>query len=312
VAVGRRIGEGRDVTVRTVGVIGLGLMGKPLARRLLGAGFAVTVHNRSSPSMDELAAAGATRSPSPRELAEACEVVITSLPDGPDVAGVMRAQAGVFAGAHPGTLLIDMSTIAPGTAVELATEARDRGLGFLDAPVSGGPEGAGAGALAIMVGGEAADFARAEPVFAPLGKATLCGPAGSGAVVKACNQLVVGLNIAAVSEALVLARRAGVDPHTVVRVLQGGLAGSRVLELRGASMADADFTPRGKVSAQKKDLGIVLDLARRLHVSLPATAVVDQLFTSLMASGRGGLDHTALIATIAELSGIATSEKVST
>lgn len=300
------------MTVRTVGVIGLGLMGKPLARRLLGAGFAVAVHNRSTPSMDELAAAGATRHASPRELAAACDVVITSLPDGPDVAGVMRAEAGVFAGARPGTLVIDMSTIAPGTAVELAIEARERGLGFLDAPVSGGPEGAGAGALAIMVGGDDADFARAGPVFAPLGKATHCGPAGAGQVVKACNQLVVGLNIAAISEALVLAQRAGVDPHTVVRVLQGGLAGSRVLELRGASMADYDFTPRGKVSAQKKDLGIVLDLARRLHVSLPATAVVDQLFTSLIASGRGGLDHTALIATIAELSAIAAVENVST
>jgi 2-hydroxy-3-oxopropionate reductase len=295
-----------------VGVIGLGLMGKPLARRLLGAGFAVAVHNRSTPAMDELAAAGATRYPSARELAAVCDVVITSLPDGPDVVAVMRAETGVFAGARPGTLAIDMSTIAPATAVELALAARERGLGFLDAPVSGGPEGAGAGALAIMAGGDDADFAAAGPVFAPLGKATHCGPSGAGQIVKACNQLVVALNIAAVSEALVLAQRAGVDPHTVVRVLGTGLAGSRVLELRGASMAGYDFTPRGKVSAQKKDLGIVLDLARGLHVSLPATAVVDQLFTALMASGRGGLDHTALMVTIAELSAIATVDGVST
>jgi len=293
------------MTVRTVGVVGLGLMGKPMARALLRGGFTVPVFNRSPAAMDELAGDGAVPQPSARALAAASDVVITMLPDGPDVAAVLRGADGIFAGARPGLLAIDMSTIAPATAVELAADARARGLAFLDAPVSGGPEGAASAALTIMIGGEPADVERADPVFRALGKTiTHCGPAGAGQVVKACNQLVVALNIAAVSEALVLAQRTGVDPQTVVRVLQGGLAASRVLELRGAAMAAGDFTPRGKASAHRKDLGIIMDLARQSGTVLPATAVVDQLFGDLIAQGHGGLDHTALMLAVAELNGI--------
>ena len=291
--------------VRTVGVIGLGLMGKPMARRLLGAGFTVAVFNRSAPAIEELASEGAVPQRSARAVAAASDVVITMLPDGPDVSAVLRGPDGVFAGARPGALAIDMSTIAPATAVELAAAARAGGLAFLDAPVSGGSEGAAAGSLTIMVGGEAGDVARAEPVFRALGTTiTHCGPAGAGQIVKACNQLVVALNIAGLSEALVLAARSGVDPRTVVRVLGGGLAGSRVLELRGAAMAAGDFTPRGKVSAHRKDLGIIMDLARRANVALPATAIVDQLFSALLAHGRGNLDHTALLTALADLNAL--------
>ena len=289
----------------TVGVIGLGLMGKPMVRSLIRGGFRVAVFNRSAPAMEELAGAGALPQGSPRAVAAASEVVITMLPDGPDVAAVLRGPDGVFAAARAGLLEIDMSTIAPALAVDLAGEARAQGMAFLDAPVSGGPEGAAAGTLSIMIGGDKADADRADPVFRALGTTvTYCGPAGCGQIVKACNQLVVALNIEAVAEALVLAGRAGVDPHTVVRVLQGGLAGSRVLELRGDAMADHDFAPRGRATAHKKDLGIILDLARRMNVALPATAVVDQLFTALIASGRGGWDHTALMAMVERLSGI--------
>jgi 2-hydroxy-3-oxopropionate reductase len=290
---------------RTAGVIGLGLMGKPMARRLLGAGFTVSVFNRSPGAVEELASEGAHPRRSARAVAEASDVVITMLPDGPDVDAVLRGPDGVFAGARPGTLAIDMSTIAPATAVELAAAARSAGLGFLDAPVSGGSEGAAAGTLTIMAGGEATDFARAEPVFRALGTTiTHCGPSGAGQIVKACNQLVVALNIAGLSEALVLAARSGVDPQTVVRVLGGGLAGSRVLELRGAAMAAGDFTPRGKASAHRKDLGIIMDLARRANVALPATAVVDQLFSAVLAHQRGNLDHTALLTALADLNGV--------
>lgn len=289
--------------METVGVVGLGLMGKPMVRRLLAHGFRVAVFNRSAPAMDELGREGALPQRSAKAVAEASDAVITMLPDGPDVAAVMRGPEGIFVGALPGRLAIDMSSIAPATAIELAQKARTRGLGFLDAPVSGGPEGASGGTLSIMVGGDPADVARAMPIFNVLGSTvTHCGPSGSGQIVKACNQLVVALNIEAVAEALVLAERAGVDPRTVVRVLGGGLAASRVLALRGEAMAARDFAPRGKARSHKKDLGIILDLARRNDVVLPATAVVDQLFTALLAHGRGDWDHTAVMSIIDDLS----------
>ena len=293
------------MSVLRVGVVGLGLMGKPMARSLLRAGFALTVFNRSRGAVDELAAEGAAAAESPRAVAQRSDVAITMLPDGPDVAAVMRGADGIFAGAAPGTLVIDTSTIAPKTARELAREARERGLGFVDAPVSGGTEGAIAGTLSIMAGGERADVERAEPVLRALGTTvTYCGPSGAGQTVKACNQLVVALHIEAVAEALVLAEKAGVESDAVLRVLGGGLAASRVMELRGAAMAAHDFAPRGKAAFHRKDLGIVLDLARSVDAVLPLTALVDQLFTALVANDRGGWDHTALLSVLEDLGGL--------
>jgi 2-hydroxy-3-oxopropionate reductase len=291
------------MAAQRVGVVGLGAMGKPMARRLVQAGFTVGVWNRNPAAARELEAEGARVAASPRALAAECDVTITMVPDGPDVRAVMLGDDGVLAGAPRGATAIDTSTIAPAVARELAAAAAQRGVAFLDAPVSGGPEGARTGALSIMVGGDADALARAQPVLAALGTTIVhCGPSGAGQVVKACNQLVVATNIAALSEALVLAEREGVDPHTVVRVLGGGLANSRVLELRGTTMADDDYTVRGKAAYQRKDLGIILDLARRRGVALPVTAIVDQLYTALVAAGDGELDHTALKKTIAALS----------
>jgi 2-hydroxy-3-oxopropionate reductase len=287
-----------------IGFIGLGIMGKPMARNLLQAAYALTVFNRSRPAVDELAAAGARPAASSREVAEQSDVVITMLPDSPDVEGVVMGENGVLAGAKAGLLLIDMSTISPLVARRLAAEAQQRGVYMLDAPVSGGEEGAIAGTLSIMAGGETANFTRARPIFDVLGTTvTHCGPSGTGQTVKACNQVAVALIIAAVSEALVLGSKAGVAPEIILQVLGGGLAQNRVMELRGPNMIRHRFDPGGKAGFHHKDLGIVLELARTSGVSLPVTAVVDQLFAALIAAGKGDWDHSALMTVIEALSG---------
>ncbi|MCU0490819.1 MAG: 2-hydroxy-3-oxopropionate reductase [Chloroflexaceae bacterium] len=279
-----------------IGFIGLGIMGKPMARNLRKAGFPLIVYNRSRPAMDELAAEGAALAQSPRKLAARSDVVITMLPDSPDVAAVLRGADGVFAGARPDTLLIDMSTIAPGVARELAAEAASHGLPMLDAPVSGGDKGAIAGTLSIMVGGESAAFERAQPLLSALGKTiTHCGASGSGQLVKACNQVAVAVIIGAVAEALELGQRAGVDPEIVLRVLGGGLAQNRVLELRGPNMARGVFEPGFKARLHQKDLNIVLDTAASSGAALPFTRLASQGFAALIANGQGDLDHSALL-----------------
>jgi 2-hydroxy-3-oxopropionate reductase len=289
--------------ITRVGVIGLGLMGKPMARNLLRSGFSVTVFNRSQPAIDELAAEGAIAAQSPRELASGCEVVITMLPDGPDVEAVLQGESGVLAGALPGTILIDMSTISPKVATDLAAQAESRGIAMLDAPVSGGDVGAQNATLSIMVGGDPAAFERARPVFEALGKTiTYCGPGGSGQIVKACNQLVVAIMIEAVSEAFVFGGKLGVDPQTILTVLSGGLAQNRVMDLRGPTMIAHQFAPGGKAKFHSKDLRIILEMARENHIALPATATVDMLFNALLAADGGDLDHSALITVIEKLS----------
>lgn len=283
-------------TPPVIAFIGLGIMGRPMALNLLKAGYAVVAFNRSRAAVDALVAAGARAADSVAAAAEAADVVITMLPDTPDVAAVMRGPDGVFARARPGTLVIDMSTISPVVAAELATEAGACGLRCLDAPVSGGDKGAIAGTLSIMVGGSAEDFERARPFFAAMGKTIVhCGPAGAGQTVKACNQIVVALNIAALSEALVLGAKAGVNPATILEVLGGGLAQSRVLEMRGPNMVRGVFAPGFKAKLHYKDLGLILETARSHGVSLPLSGLVNQFFTELMAKGRGELDHSALL-----------------
>ncbi len=286
----------------TIGFIGLGIMGKPMVRNLLKAGYAVTVYNRSVEAIKELAAEGATGAENPRQVAEQSQVIITMLPDSPDVEKVMTGEDGILEGVQAGSLIIDMSTISPVVSRKLAKTAAERGIPMLDAPVSGGDKGAIAGTLSIMVGGEQADFERALEIFQAMGKTiTLCGPGGAGQTVKACNQVVVALTIEAISEALVLGTKAGVDPEIILKVLGGGLAQNRVMEMRGPNMIKHIFEPGFKVKLHHKDLGIVLDTAQEYGVKLPFTTEVIKMFSTLMENGKGELDHSALLQVIEEL-----------
>lgn len=286
-----------------VGFIGLGIMGKPMVRNLLKAGYAPVVYNRSRAAVDELAAEGAGAAASSKEVAEKSDVVITMLPDTPDVEAVVRGKKGVFEGAHDGLLLIDMSTISPVVTRQIASDAEKKGVKMLDVPVSGGDKGAIAGTLSIMAGGEAADFERAKPIFETMGKTIVhCGPVGAGQIVKACNQIVVALVIEAVSEAFVLGSKAGVKPEIILEVLSGGLAQTRVMDLRGPTMIEHNFAPGFKARLHRKDLNIILQTAREYGVALPVSALVDQMFTNLVEHGKGDLDHSSLLTVIEELS----------
>ncbi len=286
----------------SIGFIGLGIMGKPMAHNLLKAGFPLVVQNRHQEITDEFLAAGARAGTRPRDIAASCDVVITMLPGPSQVEGVLVGPGGISEGAHVGLVVIDMSTSAPVVASTLAARLAEYGITLLDAPVSGGDAGAMAGTLSIMVGGDEETFKRCMPIFQALGKTIVhVGASGAGQVVKACNQIVVALVIEAVSEALVLGSKAGVDPAKILQVLGGGLAANRVMELRGASMLAHDFTPGGRVRFHHKDLGFALEMARRYGVSLPATALVDQMLASLEVRGRGDLDHSALLTYLEDL-----------
>lgn len=288
----------------SVGFIGLGIMGKPMVRNLLKAGFVPVIFNRSQAAVDELSAEGATPAESAKAVVEKSDIVITMLPDSPDVESVFRADDGILAGAREGLLLIDMSTISPVVTKALSKDANAGGARMLDAPVSGGDKGAIAGTLSIMVGGEQEDFDRAMPVFEAMGKTIVhCGPVGSGQIVKACNQIVVALVIEAVSEALVLGSKAGVDPDVILKVLSGGLAQTKVMDLRGPTMIKHDFEPGFKARLHRKDLNIILQTAREYGVALPVTSLVDEMFTGLVAGGKGDLDHSSLLTVIEDLSG---------
>jgi 2-hydroxy-3-oxopropionate reductase len=286
----------------TVGFIGLGVMGAPMARNLLQAGHPLVVHNRSRGAVNELSEAGAEPAASAREVAERADVVITMLPDSAAVESVVSGSDGVLEGAGEGDLLIDMSTIHPTVSVALAAAARERGVAVLDAPVSGGDVGARDGALSIMVGGEPADVERARPLFEVLGKTVVhVGGHGAGQVVKACNQVVVAVTIAAVSEALVLGSKAGVDPERILDVLGGGLAANRVMEMRRHNFLEHDFTPGFRIDLHHKDLAIALESGGEYGVPLPVTALVQQGFRALRAKGHGGDDHSGLLALVEEL-----------
>ncbi|MDP9370930.1 MAG: 2-hydroxy-3-oxopropionate reductase [Chloroflexota bacterium] len=286
----------------TIGFIGLGIMGRPMARNLMKAGYRLVVHNRSRGPVDELAGEGAGAAGSPREVAEVVDVVITMLPDSPDVELVLRGSDGVFTGAREGLIVIDMSTISPAVTQGLAEEARGGGIRILDAPVSGGDKGAIAGTLSIMVGGDAELFEECRPIFEVLGKTIVhVGPNGAGQTVKTCNQIVVALAYEAISEALVLGARAGVDPRKIIEVLNGGLAATRVMELRGPSMIEHNFAPGFKIKLHHKDLGIALATGKAYGVPLPVTAIVDQILASLRAAGREDLDHSAILTFVEDL-----------
>jgi 2-hydroxy-3-oxopropionate reductase len=289
----------------TIGFIGLGVMGDPMARNLLDAGHSLVVHSRSPGPVEALAEAGAETASGPREVAERTDVVITMLPDSPAVEAVVLGEDGVLAGASEGDLLIDMSTIHPTVSVAVAEAAGERGVAALDAPVSGGDVGAQQGELSIMVGGEEHAYERARPIFDVLGKTIVhVGEAGGGQVVKACNQVVVAITIAGVSEALVLGEKAGVDPELILDVLGGGLAQNKVMEMRRSNFLGHDFTPGFRIDLHHKDLGIALGSGDEYGVPLPVTGLVQQQMRALRARGHGGDDHSGLIQLVEEMANV--------
>jgi len=285
------------LTGQKTGFIGLGLMGKPMARNLAKAGAEMWVHNRSQTSVNELTAEGMHAGGSPKGVAAAIDIVITMLTDTPAVEKVMLDPAdGVIAGLKPGTLVIDMSTTKVPATRAMAAAIEAKGGQYVDAPVSGGTIGAEGGTLTIMAGGSDEAFARARPVLEVLGqKITHVGSVSAGQVAKAANQVIVGLNIGAVAEALTLAKHAGVDPARVKEALGGGFADSRVLEVHGQRMVDDTFTPGARATVQRKDMDQALELAGELGIALPATALSRDLYDRLIANGGGDLDHAALI-----------------
>lgn len=290
--------------MESIAYIGLGIMGAPMAGRLVKAGYRVTVYNRSRGKVDELVDQGAKGAGSPREAVEGADIVITMLPDSPDVEAVVLGPDGVAEGIGAGALFVDMSTIAPATSRRVHAALAEKGVEALDAPVSGGQAAAIDGQLSIMVGGSEAAFERARPVFAELGRAaTHIGPPGAGQVCKAANQVVVGLTIQAVSEALTLARKAGVDPARVREALLGGFAQSRILEVHGQRMLDRTFDPGFRIELHRKDLAIALQAGREEGVPVLATAQVASLLDALIAQGSGRLDHSAIVTLYEQLSG---------
>jgi 2-hydroxy-3-oxopropionate reductase len=281
--------------IHKVGFVGLGIMGKPMARNLLKAGFSLTVHSRSRPPVDELVAEGASRADSPRACAAGQDAVVTMLPDSPDSEKVVLGDDGVLAGASKRAVVIDMSSIAPAVSRKLADACEARGVDFLDAPVSGGEPMAISGQLAIMVGGKKDVFERAAPVFQALGKsAVLCGGPGAGNTTKLANQIIVAANIEAVAEALLLVRKAGLDPEVVVEAIRGGLAGSKVLEAKAPMMIAGNFQPGFRLRLHRKDLANALRTASEIGAPLPVTALVQQMVEALVANDKGDRDHSAI------------------
>ena len=284
-----------------VGFIGLGIMGKPMARNLLAAGFPVAVHSRSQGPVDEVVAAGAVRADGPASVAAGSDVTITMLLDTADGEQVLVGAGGVIEGVSDGALVIDMSSIDPGPTRQMTTAFAARGVAMLDAPVSGGERGAIDAALSIMVGGDEAAFARATPVFEALGKNIVhVGPSGAGQVCKACNQLVVAATIEAVAEALLLAERAGVDAAKVREAMLGGFAGSKILEVHGQRMLDRTFDPGFRIRLHHKDARIVVDAAATAGSPIPSFAVVARQLQEAVDTGHGDQDHSALYAVLAE------------
>jgi 2-hydroxy-3-oxopropionate reductase len=291
----------------TIGFIGLGLMGRPMAKNLLRAGYPVVAHNRSRPPVDDLVAAGANAATSPADVARQATRIITMVPDSADVELVLDGPDGVFSALQPGTIVIDMSSITPGTTRRLAERARSLGGALLDAPVSGGDIGAIQGTLSIMVGGDAADFLAVKPILDVMGnpdKVLHIGESGAGQLCKLCNQMVIGGTLVAVAEALALARKAGVDAARVRDALLGGFAQSRVLEVHGDRALKNTYKPGFKTHLYAKDMRNVISTLAQHDVPAPVTAVVQQLLHATMAAGHGEQDNSVMAKTIFELAGL--------
>lgn len=286
-----------------IAVLGIGMMGQPMARRLCQAGHAVSVWNRDRSKAERLLDAGARVAVSPAEAVAGADCVVTLLTDGAAVADVLFEQ-GAAAAMAPGALLIDMSSIMPSQAREHASRLQALGLHHLDAPVSGGTLGAEQGTLAIMVGGEAADFARAAPLFAVLGRSTQVGPHGAGQLAKLANQMIVGITIGAVAEALLLCQQGGADPAQVRAAISGGFADSRILQVHGERMVGRDFAKRGSMQVQLKDMRNALATAAELGFDAPITGLFEQLYAAGVAHGLGELDQSALFVELARRNGL--------
>jgi len=295
-----------------IGFIGIGIMGLPMVQNLLKAGYTVAAYDVVPNRIQEAVNAGATAVDSPRSAAASADVVITMLPDSPEVEAAVFGEGGLMETARSGQLFIDMSTIAPETSKKVAAALETKGVFALDAPVSGGEVGAKNAALSIMVGGSSGAFERALPIFRAMGKNIIhVGEAGAGQVCKACNQIVVGVTIQAVAEALTLARKAGVDVAKVREALLGGFAQSRILDLHGQRVLDGNWAPGFKVKLHRKDMNIILQTGRTLAVPLPASALVATQMDGLIAQGDGELDHSALALSLQRASGINDPEETS-
>ena len=288
----------------TIAFIGLGIMGQPMSVHLQNVGFDVCGFNRSPERLQPLVDAGGRAAGSIAEAVKGAQVVAVMVPDSPDVEGVLSGEGGVFAHAEPGTLVIDFSSIRPDVTAALVEQARENGFRMLDAPVSGGEAGARDAVLSIMVGGEAADFEEAKPLFEAVGKTIVhVGPSGAGQTVKAANQLIVAVNIEVLAEALVFLEAYGVDTEAAFEVLGGGLAGSKVLEQKKQNMLGRSFDPGFRIDLHHKDMGIVTSAGREAGVAMPLGGLAAQLMASARANGDGGLDHSALLRGVERLSG---------
>ena len=295
--------------MKTVGYIGLGIMGKSIARNILKAGFPLIVHNRSRAAVDELVKEGARAASSASEVAAQVDVVFTNLPDSPDVEKVALGPDGVIAGAHPELIFVDNSTIKPATAREIAQKLGQKGVRCLDAPVSGGDIGARNGTLTIMVGGPADAVEEVRPIFEAMGKTvTHVGSSGDGQIAKAANQIMVAAQMVAMGELLIFAQKAGADPQKVVEAIRGGAAQCWTLDVKPPRLFSGNRQPGFKASMQAKDLNIVLETARQYGVPLPTTAVNAQLFNAMIQQGFGDLDNSAVLAVIEALAGVRLKE----
>jgi 2-hydroxy-3-oxopropionate reductase len=287
-----------------VGYIGLGLMGKSIARNILKAGFPLTIHNRSRAVVDELAAEGAQAASSPAEVAAQVDVVFTNLPDTPDVEKVVLGANGIASGAHPGLIWVDNSTIIPAAARRLSAKLADKGVLALDAPVSGGDVGAREGTLAIMVGGSAVALDKVMPVFQAMGKTvTHVGGAGAGQVAKAANQIMVAAQMVAMGELLIFSQKAGVDPQKVVEAIKGGAAQCWTLDVKPPRLFAGNRAPGFKSHMMAKDLNIILETAREYGIPLPSAVVDAQLYNDMLQNGMGDLDNSAVVGMIEEFAG---------
>jgi 2-hydroxy-3-oxopropionate reductase len=285
-----------------IGFIGLGIMGCHMAAHLLEAGYELVAYDIRPEAVGEAASKGAKQADSCRDVAARSELVISMVPDSPDVEQVALGENGITDAARDGLIYVDMSTIAPGMAMHVAQELGKKGVRCLDAPVSGGETGAKNATLSIMVGGPKDLFDEVKPVFEVMGKTiTLCGDNGAGQTVKACNQIQVALNFVGMAEAFVLGAKAGVDPAIILQVLSGGYAQTRVMDVRGPKLIHGDFQPGFKSKFHFKDLNIIMETAKELNVPLPTTSVVHALFNAMLAAGWGDLDHSAVIKVIERL-----------
>jgi len=289
---------------QTIGFIGLGIMGRPMAKNLIKAGYPLVVHSRSRGPVDDLVKAGAKSASSPKDVASQCDVLVTMLPNSPDVEQVALGKDGIVEGAKNGLIFVDMSTISPIVSQKVGKALAAKGVKMLDAPVSGGEKGAIDAALSIMVGGEKATFDAVLPIFQAMGRTiTLLGPLGFGGFTKLANQIIVAVNLTALAEALTLGKKAGLDRELLLTALAGGLAGSKCLEQKKPNYVAGTYNPGFKIDLHFKDLGLIMESAHSLGVPLPTTAVVQELFNAMRVKGRGGLDHSGIITLLEDLAG---------